>query len=52
MNLLHKSAQEKNKRPGKKMHVGGKKRNRFGPNKVVEGGRKAGRNVLKQSAQR
>ena len=48
LNLLHKSAQEKNKRPGKKMHVGGKKKNRFGPNKVVEGGR----NVLEQSAQR
>lgn len=35
---LYKPAQEKNKRPGKKMYVGGKRANMLGPNKMVVGG--------------
>ena len=39
---FYKPAQEKNKRPGKKVYVGGKMENMLGPRKMVLGGRKGG----------
>lgn len=37
---LYKPAQKKNKRPGKKMYVGGKRENMLGPNKMVVGAKR------------